>query len=219
MTDPPPADVARRLPPLLNRLTQARLLLSNRRENEMAAHTSGQGAGAKGEDQVKDMAAHAAKSVGDAVDAKRETAADVIDDVADTVGEKGKSAPDPVKRYSRAAKDKLHDAAEYVRDTDPEGMGRDALDAAKAYPIASLLILGAVVIGGSMLVAAMIEDGNEGDGSRKPFGLASATSGLGPKGKENLTRIRDAAFGFVLAKAVEMADDMWPGFKEHYEKS
>ncbi len=117
--------------------------------------------------------------------------------------------------------DKLHDVADYVRENDVEDMGRDVMRAATAYPVASLLVLSAVVIGGSMLVAAMLQDDRPRDASgesRRPMRLASAVSGLGPKGTETLSRIRDAAFGFALDKAVDKVDGMFPGFREHYER-
>jgi hypothetical protein len=171
--------------------------------------------------QVEDYAAGAAKNVGDALDAGREQLADATDDAADTMDEKRKSAPGTATRYSRYAKDKLHDAAEYVRDHDAEDMGRDVMRAATTYPVASLLVLSAVVIGGSMLVATMLRDNGHADSSgpsRRPMRLASAVSGLGPRGTETLSRIRDAAVNFALDKAVDRVDGMFPGFREHYER-
>jgi len=117
--------------------------------------------------------------------------------------------------------DKLHNVADYVRENDVEDMGRDAMRAATAYPMVSLLVLSAVVIGGSMLVAAMLQDDGRAEtsgASSRPLRLASAVSGLGPKGTETLSRIRDAAFGFALDKAVDKVDGMFPGFREHYER-
>ncbi len=121
----------------------------------------------------------------------------------------------------------LHtDAIDSVRERvaeaadDAEDVGRDVMRAATAYPVASLLVLSAVVIGGSMLVAAMLQDEGRGDftGSPRPMRLASAVSGLGPKATETLSRIRDAAFGFALDRAVDKVDGMFPGFREHYER-
>ena len=171
-------------------------------------------------DQVEDYAAGAAKSVGDALDSGREQLADAMDDAADTMGEK-RNAPGTATRYPRYAKDKLYGAAEYVRDHDAEDMGRDVVRAATTYPVASLLVLSAVVIGGSMLFAAMLQDHGDADSSGaspRPMRLASAVSGLGPRGTETLSRIRDAAVGFALDKAVARVDGMFPGFREHYER-
>ena len=121
----------------------------------------------------------------------------------------------------------LHtDAIDSVRERvaeaadDAEDVGRDVMRAATAYPVASLLVLSAVVIGGSMLVAAMLQDDERGDfrGSPRLTRLASAVSGLGPKATDILNRIRDAAFSFALDRAVDKVDGMFPGFREHYER-
>jgi hypothetical protein len=189
---------------------------------EMASHTrerAGDSA-SNAADQVKNVGA-AVNSVGDAIDSARERVADAADDAADTMGEKRKTASELARRYSRTAKDKLNDVADYVRDHDAEDMGRDVMRAATTYPVASLLVLSAVVIGGSLLVASMLHDDGSADSSRqsrRPMRLASAVSGLGPRGTETLSRIRDAAFGFALHKAVDRLDGMFPGFREHYER-
>lgn len=176
-------------------------------------------AASKAAAEVKGIAGDAAKAVADVADDKRPAVADALDTAAETIGEKGKRAPG--KRYSTAAKDKLHDAADYVRDHDAEEIGSDAARAVGANPLTSLLLLGAVVIGGSLLVAAMLDNDAPEDSageSHRFMGLTSAASGLGPKGTETLNRIRDAAISFALAKAVETADEVWPGFREHYER-
>jgi hypothetical protein len=48
--------------------------------------------------------------------------------------------------------------------------------------------------------------------------LASAASGLGPKATETVGRIRDAAFSFALDRAIDTVDELFPGFREHYER-
>jgi hypothetical protein len=119
------------------------------------------------------------------------------------------------------AKDTLQDVADYVRDHDEADMGRDVMRSATGYPVASLLVLSAVVVGGSVLVAAMLRNGGPSDGpgkSRQPMRLGSAMSGLGPKGVETLSRIRDAAFSFAFDKAIDRVEGMFPGFREHYER-
>jgi len=171
----------------------------------------------KGRDQIKEAVGGAAKTAADAADDRRPQVAEALDDAAEAVGKRAAG-----KRYSRTAKDKLHDAADYVRDTNGDDMSRDASDVAVANPMTSLLLLGAVIVGGSLLVAAMLDgDTPSGASSERPraLGLSSAVSGLGPKGTETLNRLRDAAFSFALAKAVDAADDIWPGFREHYERS
>jgi len=193
-------------------------------ENTMASHTSERGgnAAAKAADKPRTPAASAAaKSAAHAVDDKKGQAADRLDEAADAVGEHGKGAPEPAPRYARATQEKLHEAADYVRDTDARQMGRDAMDTATSHPVASLLIVSAVVIGGSFLLAAVLRN-EEADSQvgarRKAMGLASAANGLGPKGIETLTKIRDAAFSFAMARAVDTAEQLFPGFRAHYER-
>jgi len=190
----------------------------------MASHTEERGGHGttKTADQGKNAGAATGKSAGTPLDQTKGRAADVLDAAADTVGESGKKAPEPGKRYARAANERLHDTADYIRDTDPAQMGRDAMHAARAYPVVTLLALSAVVIGGSMVVAAMLKDTDsahraEGAG-RRPRGLASVASGLGPEGVQTLTRVRDAAVKFVLTKAVDTVDEMFPGFRTHYDE-
>jgi hypothetical protein len=89
------------------------------------------------------------------------------------------------------------------------------------YPVASWLVLGAVVIGGGLLVAAMLRDHGAEDGLgefRGPRRLA-AVSGMSPKVIETVSRVRDAAFSLALAKAVDTVDEIFPGFREHYERT
>lgn len=89
-----------------------------------------------------------------------------------------------------------------------------------SYPLGSLLVLGAVVIGGGMLAAAMLRDDDPmGLGTRRPMGLARAASSVSPRVTETLGRIRDAAFSFAIAKAIDTVDDLLPGFREHYERA
>lgn len=186
----------------------------------MATHRADGAEGGGASKAVRTVAEKAARSGGDMVDAKRGQVAHALDEAADTLGTTGETVPEPARGYARTAKDKLHGAAGYVRDHDAEEMGRDVMHAVTVHPVASLLMLSAVVIGGSMLVAAMLQgDGRDATDSRRPRGLVStAASGLGPKGAETLSRIRDAALGFAVAKAVDTINDMFPGFREHYER-
>jgi hypothetical protein len=107
------------------------------------------------------------------------------------------------------------------RDEDAADIGRDVMRSATAYPVASLLVLSAVLVGGGMLVASMLRNGGPSDApgkSRQAMRLGSAMSGLGPRGVETLSRIRDAAFSFAFDKAIDKVDGMFPGFREHYER-
>src|SRR6186713_334089 len=103
------------------------------REISMASQTKERAGGAvsRAADQAKSVAADAAGKIVASVDATREQAADLIDDAADTIAEEGKRAPETAGRYSRTAKDKLHETADYVRDHDAEDMQRDAFNFAR----------------------------------------------------------------------------------------
>ena len=189
----------------------------------MASHTSERGGNdaSKAPDRVKASTASPVKGKADAIEHKRRQAGDGLDEAADAVGEKGEGLREPAARYARNAQEKLHDAADYVRDTDARQIGRDALDRAAAYPLASVLIVSAVVIGGGFLVATMLRNegaGGEVAGGRRPSGLASLASGLGPKGQETANRIRDAVVSFAVAKAVDTAEQIFPGFREHFDR-
>ena len=91
------------------------------------------------------------------------------------------------------------------------------------FRVAPLLVLGAVVIGGGILVAAMLRhDGPEdglGEFSRPRRLSAAVRSGMGPRVAETLSRVRDAAISFALTKAIDTVDDMFPGFRDHYDRS
>jgi hypothetical protein len=108
-----------------------------------------------------------------------------------------------------------------VHDTDPTDVALDETRVATAHPMASLLVLSAVVIGGGMLIAALLQDDQPADKSwesQRPRRLASAVNGLGPKGIETLSRMRDAALSFAFDRAIDKVDAIFPGFREHYER-
>ena len=179
-------------------------------------------------DEAKKTARNVGKNLSESTGAAREQVAESLDSAADSLGQTGNSAPEPAKRYSKKAQDKLHGAADYVRDTDVRQMGKDAADAATTHPLASLLVLSAVVLGGGMVVAALVRqsgrssfahDSNFSQEGSRTMGLTSSATGIGRKGTETLSRIRDAAFSLALAKAVEAVDDIFPGFREHYERA
>lgn len=94
-------------------------------------------------------------------------------------------------------------------------------DAVERFPVVPLLVLGAVVIGGGILVAAMLRhDERDGLGEfRSPRRLSAAVSGVGPRVAETLGRVRDAAISFALTKAIDTVDDIFPGFRDHYERT
>ena len=95
----------------------------------------------------------------------------------------------------------LSAAATYVRKHDAGEMADDAMDTFRAYPVASLLVIGAAVVGGGILIASLLAqgDGEAKGGNAEPSGLfAAASNGLGPKASETVTRMRDAAFALAL---------------------
>lgn len=112
-----------------------------------------------------------------------------------------------------------NEVADYVRDNDVKDMAHDVMRASTAHPVATWLVLGAVVIGGGMLVAAMLHDEGGSGESRRPMRLAAAAGSIGPRVAETLGRMRDAAFSFALAKAVDTVDGILPGFRDHYERA
>jgi hypothetical protein len=169
-------------------------------------------------DDIKSMAASGAKKAVDTLEAKREQVADALDAAAATVDNQSKRAAEPVKGYAAEAQDRIESAAGYVRDHDVQQIGSDAMQAAKAYPIASVIALGAVVLGGGMLLAALLREEAAG-GSSRPSLFVSAADGLGPKATGTIIKMRDAAVGFALARAVDALEDKFPGFREHFEKS
>ena len=93
----------------------------------------------------------------------------------------------------------------------------------REYPLASLLLVGGIVIGAGLIVASMMENDDEADApqekSSTPRAVAAATSALGPRGAQALKRIRDAVFGFAIAKTVDTVEDRFPGFREHFDKA
>jgi len=77
------------------------------------------------------------------------------------------------------------------------------------------------VVGGVFLAALADKDEKEPHGTKSTgtFRLSSAVDGLGPKGADALSRMRDAAVAFALAKAVATVEEVFPGFKEHFERA
>ena len=189
----------------------------------MSSHTSGRSGNDAGKaaDRVKASAGGIARSAAEAGEHTKRHAADSRDEAADAAVDKSEGMREAASRSAGAAKEKLHAAADYVRGTDAREMSGDLMNRAAAYPLASVLIVSGLVIGGGFLVATMLRDeGADGEvaGVRRPRGLSSVTSSLGPKGQETLTRIRDAAVSFAIAMAVDTAEQIFPGFREHFER-
>jgi hypothetical protein len=118
--------------------------------------------------------------------------------------------------------ERFENAADQVENISVHRMN-DVDDAVESrVPVAPLLVLGAVVIGGGILVAAMLRHDGPEDGLgefRRPKRLSAVVSGVGPRVAETLSRVRDAAISFALTKAIDTVDDMFPGFRDHYERT
>jgi hypothetical protein len=174
------------------------------------------GAAPKAADRAGNVATATVNKAVDAADAKRGQAADALDTAAGTVDEQGRDLPKPLSEYAGDVKDGLETAADYVRSHDVREMAGQAAKTANELPVASLLILSAVVLGGGLLVASMVRNDDD-SGGRAYFSAAS--TGLGPKASATVTRIRDAAFSMALTKAIDTIEDMFPGFREHFDKA
>ena len=175
-------------------------------------------AASKAANRVGSIATTGVGKAADAVNAQREQAADAIDTAAEAVDRQGKKLPKPLNEYAGDVKEGLGTAADYVRDHDVRDMADQAVRNAKDYPIASLLVLGAVVLGGGLLVASIVRHENDSSSGGQPY-LAAASNGLGPRATETVTRIRDAAFSMALKKAIDTIEEMFPGFREHFDKA
>jgi len=174
----------------------------------------------KAADRVENVVTTGVNKANDAANAQRGQAAGALDAAAEAVDRHGKKLPKPLDDYAGDVKDGLATVADYVRDHDVREMADQAAMTVKDYPVTALLVLGAVVLGGGLLVASIIRNENDSNGgsARQPL-FASAADGLGPKATETVNRIRNAAFSMALAKTVDTIEDMFPGFREHFEKA
>ena len=73
---------------------------------------------------------------------------------------------------------------------------------------------------GGMVIAVVVrdEDHEASSDMGRRMGLSSSASGIGRKGTETLGRIRDAAVSLALERAVDVVNDLLPGFREQYER-
>jgi hypothetical protein len=182
----------------------------------------------KAAEDVKGKVAEGGRKGAELVNEQRGNAAGALETAADAVERQGEQLPKPLNEYASDVKDGLTAAADYVRKHDAGEMADDAAKTISEYPMASLLLIGAAVVGGGFLIASLVapRDGRERSG-RETSGeaaasrslLATASSGLGPKASETATRMRDAAFNMALTKAVDYIEEMFPGFREHFAKA
>ena len=122
-------------------------------------------------------------------------------------------------RGQDGGKERLAAAADYVREHDARAMADDAIHTARQYPLASLFIAGAVVVGGGLVVARLLHSNSGPEGPRGQSLYETMSQGWGPKTTETVTRLRDAVFSVALFKAVVALEDALPGFREHFDKA
>jgi len=171
-------------------------------------------------EQVNEKAADAGRTVSNAVNEQRRNAAQGLDTASDAVNRNAQQLPKPFDQYANDVKDGLSGAASYVRQHDAGDMAEDALDTVRDHPFPSLLVLGAVIVGGGILIASLVSEGaGETDNAHGAKSLlTAAANGLGPKATATIIRMRDAAFNMALTKAVDAVEEMFPGFREHFEQ-
>jgi hypothetical protein len=171
-------------------------------------------------EQIKETMTEGARKAAGAVNESRQTIAQGLDTAAETVERKSDQLPHSFDAYADEASDGLKTAARYVRRHDANDMAEDLVDVLKANPLASLLVIGGVVVGGSLLIKLLAAGEENASHSDNPQSLLSpALESLGPRASEAITRVRDAAFNLAMAKAVDTLEEIFPGFREHFEKA
>jgi hypothetical protein len=171
--------------------------------------------------RTRDNAVSGAKRPGDGSTPSRNKASDVRQTAPETAGNEGQTRPPAADRAADAISQRVAGAASYVRDHDPSEVVDDAVRAAEEYPVAALLILTGVVIGGSLLAAHMLRPGEttKADASRARSVFAAASGSLGSQTSQTVTRIRDAVISMALMKAVDAIAEKFPEFRGHFEKA
>jgi hypothetical protein len=174
---------------------------------------------AKTAERAHDAASGAATKMEHAADAKRKEGATVLDRAAHAIGDQAKRLPGALGEYADTAKEGITDAADYVRHTDAKDMMDDAVGTAKAHPITSILVLGAVVVGGGLLLAnAMGKDSQSGESNGESL-FAKLSNGWGPEITDKVTHFRDSLFNFAITGVVDNLEQIVPGFRDHFDKA
>ncbi len=135
--------------------------------------------------------------------------------MATTSAEQTEQARQAVTKAVDQIKEQTAEAGRTAAEAVNEHRGQAARPAGD-LPIASLLLLGAVLLGGGLLVARVIREENEDSEGRAYF--STAVNGLGPKASDTVSRIRDAAFAMVLMKTVDTIEEIFPGFRQHFRQ-
>jgi hypothetical protein len=173
-------------------------------ENQVASAT----------DRAQELAAKAVAGTTAAVDSQRRETADALGGAAKLIDRQADRLPKPLDEYADSVKDGLGSAARYVRRHDVREMAEDAADRVSQSALAKGLLIGAVVVGGGLLLSSFLRE-HAGEPGQRGSAFADA---LGPKVNESFNLFRDALIGLAVAKAVEALDGALPGFKGHFER-
>jgi hypothetical protein len=167
---------------------------------------------------IKDAGETAWRSAEQTLDSQRQKTADAIDEASKSVDRQSDTISDRLDDYADSVKSALGSTADYVRHNSARQMADDAGTVVSTHPLASLLILGAIVAGGGLLFASVISGRNESGASPSDH-RSHAHSMWGPRTTAVVTQFRDALFSLAVAKTVQTVDDMFPGFKQHFERA
>jgi len=165
-----------------------------------------------------EIASSTAEKLEASMDSQRQKTADALNEAADGVDRQADRLPNPLDEYADAVKNALGSTADYVRHNNAREMADDAGTLVSDHPVASLLILGAA-IGGGLILASVIGGEHESSASSEHRAHSASSTPWGPRTAAVVAQFRDALFGLAVAKAVQSVDELFPGFKEHYERA
>jgi ElaB/YqjD/DUF883 family membrane-anchored ribosome-binding protein len=170
-------------------------------------------------DRAGAAASRAADKAQATVDSQRQKAANTLDQAADSIDRQADRLPDPLNDYADSVKSALDSTADYVRHNNARQMADDAASLVSDHPLASLLILGAAVAGAGVLLASVMGGDSESSASSGHRLHAASGTVWGPRTAAVVAQFRDALFSLAVARTVQTVDEMFPGFREHFEKA
>jgi ElaB/YqjD/DUF883 family membrane-anchored ribosome-binding protein len=168
--------------------------------------------------EIKHAGEAAWSSAEQTLNRERERTADALDDAAEGVDRQKDNLSGRLDDYADSVKSAMGSTADYVRHNNARQMADDAATLVSDHPVASLLILGAIVAGGGLLLAGVMGGQNESSASSGHLHARSSTV-WGPKTAAVVSQFRDALFSLAVARTVQTVDEMFPGFKQHFEKA
>jgi len=154
-----------------------------------------------------------------AIDSQRQKAANALDQAADSIHQQADRLPDRLDEYADSVKNALGSTADYVRHNNARQMADDAATFVSDHPVASLLILGGVVAGAGFLLASGMGGNSESSPSSGSRLNAASSTVWGPRTAAVVSQFRDALFSLAVARTVQTVDEMFPGFREHFDKA